>query len=374
MTLRRLFFGIIVVLLLGVDPAYAKEAEKKTASDAVPPTVMVDSVKLVSEAAPMRYVGSVEAIKHVDIVPRVTGNLQKINFTEGAIVKAGDLLYELEDTTYRAAVDGLKAQKEQLEASLRYADREYKRNSTLVQSNAVAVSSFDKARMEIDSAKASLKQLEASLTDAENTLSYTRIFAPITGRIGKSAFTEGNLITPQGGTLTDIEMIAPIYVRFSLSERIFRRDFGGMEHIRDRAVVRIRLADNTVYHEAAKITLIDNKVNSSTNTITLWATFENCNHELIPGSFVTVLVSAKAEKQLPAVLPSSLILENDGYCVYVLGDRNQVEKRKVEIGSVSDGLQIVTDGLTGTERIVVDGTHKVEPDMTVNPVSPETGK
>lgn len=374
MTLRRLFSGIIVTFLLGIGPAHAKEAEKKTEPVAPPPTVMVDSVKLVSEAAPKRYVGSVEAIKHVNIVPRVTGTLRKINFTEGAIVKADDLLYELEDTTYRAAVDGLKARKEQIEASLRYADNEYKRNSTLVQSNAVAVSSFDKARMEIDSAKANLKQLDASLTDAENTLSYTRIYAPITGRIGKSAFTEGNLITPQGGTLTDIEMIAPIYVRFSLSERIFRRDFGGMEHIRDRAVVRIRLADNAVYHEAAKITLIDNKVNSSTNTITLWATFENRDHELIPGSFVTVLVSAKEEKQLPAVMPSSLIMENDGYSVYVLVDGNKVEKRKVEVGSVSDGLQIVAKGLTGAERIVIDGTHKVEPGMTVNPVSPETEK
>lgn len=370
MTLRRLFSGFTVVVLLGGGPAHAAA----TGAEAPPPTVEADSVRMVSEAAPKRYVGSVEAIKHVDLVPRITGNLEKINFTEGDIVKAGDLLYELEDTTYRAAVDGLKAQQKQIEASLHFADLEYRRNSTLVRSNAVAVSSFDKARMEIDSAKASLKQLEAQLTDAENTLSYTRIYAPITGRIGKSAFTEGNLITPQGGKLTDIEMIAPIYVRFSLSERIFRRDFGGMEHIRDRAAVRIRLADNTLYRETAKVTLIDNKVSGATNTITMWAMFENRDRELIPGSFVTVLVSAKEEKRRPAVVPSSLVMENGGYSVYVLGDGNRVEKRKVEVGSISDGLQIVTKGLTGSERIVIDGTHKIEPGMAVNPVPPKTEK
>ncbi len=368
MTLKVSLSGLAAIMLICCTAA----ADGETGT---PPTVVVDTVKRVKEAAPKRYVGSIEPIKHVDIMPRVTGTLQKIHFTEGAMVEAGTLLYELEDTTYRAAVDALRAQREQLQASLKYADSEFRRNSTLLKSNAVAVATYDKAQMEIDAAQANLKQIEASLLDAENTLSYTKIYAPISGRIGKSAFTEGNLITPQGGKLTDIEMIAPIHVRFSLSERVFRRDFGGMEGIRDRAVIRLELADGTLYGESAGVSLIDNKINASTNTITVWAAFQNHDKQLIPGGFVTVLASAKAEKEFLAVLPSALIAEGDGFCVYALDNKNRVIRKTVQTGGVAlGGLQIILEGLDGSERIIVDGTHKTRPGSTVTPVAVETVK
>ena len=187
-------------------------------------------------------------------MPRVTGTLLRAHFSEGAEVKAGALLYELEDTSYKAAVDALKAQKEQLEATLKFAEAEYNRSSTLLKSEAVSVSTHDKAVLEINAAKARLKELTAALVDAENTLSYTKIYAPLSGRIGKSAFTGGNLITPNGGKLNDIEMTAPIYVRFSLSERVFRRDFGGLKNIREKASVRIQLADGSLYPKSASVT------------------------------------------------------------------------------------------------------------------------
>lgn len=236
------------------------------------------------------------------------------------------------------------------------------------------VSAHDKSILDIDSAQANLKQVKASLMDAENTLSYTKIHAPITGRIGKSVFTEGNLITPTGGKLTDIEMIAPIYVRFSISERVFRRDFGGQDGIKRKAVVRIQLADNTIYKETAKVTLINNKVSSSTNTITLWATFENKDHQLIPGSFVSVLVSAKADRKFCAIVPSALIMDNDGYQVYVLDKDNKATLRKVKTGGISNGKQIILEGLDGSERIIIEGTNKITPGMTVAPVSAEAVK
>lgn len=360
------FSGIAAGLVWGIA------AQAAGAAETPPPRVPVDSVKMVREAAPKRYVGSVESIRHVDIMPRITGDLRKVHFREGEMVRQGELLYELEDTTYKAAVDKLKAQKEALGAARLYAAAEYKRNSTLLESNAVAVAAYDKAQLEIDSARANLKELDAALADAENTLSYTRIHAPISGRIGKSAFTEGNLITPQGGKLTDIEMVAPIYVRFSLSERVFRRDFGGREGIRERAKVRIRLADNTLYPESARVTLVDNKVNATTNTVTVWATFANRDGRLMPGGFVTVLVSAAADRELPAVVPSALLLENDGCYLYVLDAENRAVRRKVETGGVAEGLQILRSGLDGSETILIDGTHKIRPGMTVTPVPAAT--
>jgi len=337
---------------------------------APPPTVPVMPVRKVAEAAPKRYAGAVEAIEHVDIMPRVTGTLLKTCFQEGGMVKKGDLLYELEDTTYRAAVEALRAQKEQLEAALKFADSEFKRNHRLVASKAVAVSVYDKAVLDINQARARIKEIAASLLNAENNLSYTKIYAPLSGRIGTSVFPEGNLITPAGGKMTDIVMTSPIYVRFSISERVFRKDFGGMAGIRKRAAVRVRLADNTLHNETARITLIDNKVNSSTNTITVWATFPNRNLQLIPGSFVTVLLSARQEKNHVAVIPSALVAEPSGnYFVYVLDRENKAVRRAVKTGSVADGYQIVLAGLDGSERVIADGTHKVRPGMKVNPVN-----
>lgn len=357
-----------ILCMLGI---LSSAAEART--ETLKKVVAAPAVRI-QETAPKRYVGTIESIEHVDIIPRVTGELRKINFTEGSMVKKGELLYVLEDTTYRAAVDALRAQKEQIEAALRYATTEYNRSSRLLESKAVAVSSHDKALMEIQTAKAKLKEIAASLVNAENNLSYTRIHAPISGRIGKSAFTVGNLITPQGGKLTDIEQVAPIYVRFSLSERIFRRDFGGRDGLREKAVVRLKLADGSLHPETGKVTLIDNKIGTTTNSITQWATFENRDNALLPGGFATVLVSIRPEKPLAAVVPSGLIMEENGYFVYILDSANKVIRRKVVPGGTAGGFRTVLSGLDGSERVLIDGTHKVKPGMQVDPVAPEALK
>ncbi len=328
-------------------------------------TVTAATVGLFEESTPRRYVGMVEAINAVEIMPRVTGTMMKMNFKEGSMVQAGELLYELEDTTYRAAVEELEARIEQQQAALKYADSEFKRSQKLLASNAVAVSSHDKALFDMAGARAQLKSLGAALVNAKNTLSYTRIHAPLTGRIAKSRLTEGNLVTPQEGPLTDIVSIAPIYVKFSLSERVFRRDFGGEANIRKRARVRVLLADGSAYPEVANITLIDNKINASSNTITVWATFANRNQQLLPGGFVTVLVSVADEHPLPGVLPSALVAEDSGYAIFTLTADNRVERRAVQLGKTSGDYQLIVSGLSGGERVIIDGTHKVRPGMNV---------
>ncbi len=364
MKLVKISGGLLV--LAGLLVSGVGRAAEMTGENA--PQVVVDLVASVTETTPKRYVGAVESINRVAVMPRITGELRKINFTEGSMVNAGDLLYEIEDTTYLAAVNSLKAQRENLSAALRYADTEFKRNEALLERNAVSVSTFDKALLEIDSAKAQIKQIDALLTDAENNLSYTQIHAPITGRIGKSTFTCGNLIAPAAGALTDIEMIAPIYVRFSLSERAFRK-LGGLTDICNRAIVRIQLADDSIYAEEASISLIDNKVNATTNTITVWATFANKDLALLPGGFVTVLLSERYDDARPAVTPSALVTEKDGYCVYVVNSANQVERRVVTLGELAADKQIILSGLNSGETVIVDGTHKATPGGKVTPVT-----
>lgn len=326
------------------------------------PLVAVEKAVMAESEIPRKYAGSVVAMESTDIMPRVTGTLLKTHFKEGDAVRKGMLLYELEDTTYAARVDALKAQKKALEEALLFADKEFRRSDKLVKSQASSIASHDKAVFEINSAKARLKEIEASLVDAENTLSYTRIHAPIDGIIGKSIYSNGNLITPQTGKMTNITMIAPIYVRFSISEVVLRRDFGGVKEIRNNTVIRLQLADKTLAKETAAVSWVDNQIHASSNTITLWAVFQNKDHELIPGGFVTVLLSNKNSRKHPAIRPSALLTGKAGHSVFVIGKNGEVVERRVKIGRTTpDGLQIITSGLGGDELVVVDGTHKIKP-------------
>ena len=333
-------------------------------------TVVVEKAVPVSSAAFRRYVGTVESINSVLIMPRINGELRKIHFTEGDLVEAGQLLYEIEDTTYKAAVQGLEAQLEAQQAALVYAASEHARKSELLKSSAVSASAHDLAVMEINVAKANIKRLEAALTDARNTLSYTRITAPVSGRIGKSQVSAGNLLAPQMGALTDIQQLAPIYVRFSISEKALRRDFGGIGNVKKNARVRAVLADGKVSEETAMVTLVDNKINRNSNTVTMWATFSNRNLELVPGGFVTVqLFNAGAPEGQCTVLPSALVMEDGRYFVWVLDPQNNVPVRKeVSIGETSAGRTVILEGVETGETVVVDGTHKIRTGVPVVPV------
>ena len=226
----RRFFTSAVLVVSGMINTAVLSANEPPAMPA--PTVVVEKAVPASSKPFRRYVGTVEAINSVQIMPRINGELRKIHFTEGTPVEAGQLLYEIEDTSYQAAVQGLEAQLEAQKATLEHATSEYTRKSKLLKNNAVSASSHELAVMEINVARANIKRLEAALIDAKNTLSYTRITAPVSGRIGKSIVSVGNLLAPQMGALTDIQQLSPIYVKFSISEKAMRRDFGGIENIK----------------------------------------------------------------------------------------------------------------------------------------------
>ena len=364
----RRFFALIAMIISGVFNTGILSANEQPKMPA--PTVVVEKAVPASAKAFHRYVGMVEAINSVQVMPRINGELRKIHFTEGSLVEAGQLLYEIEDTTYQTAVLGLEAQLEAQKATLAYATSEHIRKSKLLKSNAVSASSHEFSVMEINVAKANIKRLEAALSDAKNTLSYTRIISPISGRIGKSAVSVGNLLAPQMGTLTDVQQLAPIYVKFSISEKALRRDFGGIENIKKNARVRAVLADGKVSEETAPIALVDNKINQKSNTITMWATFQNRSLELLPGSFVTVqLFAADTADGQTTVLPSALVMENGKCFVWILNTQNNIPVRKeVKIGETVAGRLIILDGVKNGETVVVDGTHKIRANAPVIPV------
>ena len=164
-------------------------------------------------------------------------------------------------------------------------------------------------------------------------------------------------------------MISPIRVRFAVSESALRREFGGRDGIIKNGVIRIRLADNREYSESAKITLVDNRINQTTNTISVWAEFSNRDHQLIPGGFVTVSLSNKNRKKHTALLPSAIIIGNGTETVFVVGKDNRVSSRRVTTGKLSGKYQIITSGVTPGESVVVEGSHKLRDGMSVKTVT-----
>lgn len=280
---NKWFYGAaLFVAVIGLQAA---------APEALPPLVTVEKVASISESAGKRYVAHTEAIEEVELRARITGYIQAINFKEGDLVKQGDLLFELEDTTYRAQVQAARSLLDQIKAELKYSEDNYHRQKTLRESSAVSQSTLDDAVRLNSLNKAKLHGAEADLLDAENNLSYCKIYAPITGRIGRVTQTLGNLVTPSSEKLADIVQISPVYVNFALSERDYLSLFGNVETLRQRGNLRLTLSDDSIFTHPGRVAFIDNRVDIGTNTLSVWAVFDNPEGMLIPGGYVTMILS-----------------------------------------------------------------------------------
>lgn len=338
------------------------------------PLVVTSPAVTLHESVPQKHVGLVVAAESVDIVARITGFLEKIHFQEGGMVKQGDLLLEIEDTTYQAQLHSAEAIYQEALAALDFAKTICERNSTLHEQKAVSTTAYDDSVRGYKLAQAQAANAKARLEDARNNLSYTKIYAPISGKIGKITKTRGNLVSPASGVLVTIEKMSPIYGRFALSERIFRSEFGGEAGFRKHAGIRLKLADDTIYSEKGKVALLDNRIDPRTNTMMIWTQFENKDGQLLPGSFVSVLLTNKSVAAKAAVRQTALMTDKEGSFIYVVGANNTIEKRRVKLGQVAGDFQEILSGVNPGEIIVVEGTHKAVPGKPVTPEKFTSGK
>ena len=359
---QKLVFAVFATAFLPVLAARGAAAPEPEAAVVVQPAIKV------TEPYALKYPGKIKPVEETAIIPRVTGIIEKQLFKEGAPVKAGERLFEIEDTACRARADAVKGEIIQIRAALRYAEDNFNRQKALAETNATAQISLDSAREEFDTARGKLQAAEAELRDAENTLSYTRIYAPIDGKIGKCALTPGNLVTPSTGTLVKITMIAPIYVEFALGESIFRSQFGGMEGFARNADIRAELADGTVLPESAEVAIIDPKVDESTNTVKIWGKFANASGKLLPGSYVTVHLRRKNPGAMAGISPSALQVNRDGSFVYVMKKDGTAEARQVTVGNVNGDILEIEHGLEPGETVVVEGMNKIRPGVPLKTV------
>lgn len=211
-------------------------------------------------------------------------------------------------------------------------------------------------------AEAQLSAADAALTDAENNLSYTLIKADFDGKIGKFTYSVGNYVTPNSGALAQLTLFDPIYVTFSIGERDFLTIYGSVDDLVKNSVVRVRLSDGREYSEPAVIQIPDNKIDSQTGTIKLWARLKNNDMKLTPGSLVEVILTKKIEEEFPAVPVNAVQISRQGQYVWVVAADNSVSARPVETGSTLGSWRVITSKSVAVgETVVSAGAHKIIP-------------
>jgi RND family efflux transporter MFP subunit len=350
------------------------EADTPPPAAAVPVTVAAVLERKVTEWD--EFTGRLEAVESVEIRPRVTGYIESVNFAEGSIVKKNDLLFVIDPRPYRAALDQATAELTRAKARAELAHSDAARSEKLLAIKAVSQEEYDERLNAAREADATVAAAKAAVESAQLDLSFTRVTAPITGRISKAAVTAGNLVTGGSGAatlLTTIVSVDPIYVSFEGDEQVYlkyselaRR--GDRQSSRDAAnPVQMGLANEQGYPHTGSMVFVDNQIDPHTGTIRARASFSNKDGYFTPGLFARVKLLG--HNAYPAVLVDDRAIGTDQSqkFVYVIDDTNKVSYRKVKIGRLTEGLRIVLEGLTPGDKVVVNGMQRIHPGSVVQP-------
>jgi membrane fusion protein (multidrug efflux system) len=314
-----------------------------------------------------------------EVRPQVGGILQKRLFEEGAEVKAGDVLYQIDPATYQASYDNAKAALAKAQANAVPAKLKAQRYGALSKENAVARQDNDDAQAASRQAEAEAVACQAALETARINLAYTKVTAPISGRIGKSAFTPGALVTAsQAAALSTVQQIDPVYVDLTQPSREvlrLKREFASgrlKKSAEGKPLLKLMFEDGTPYPHVGELQFSDITVDQSTGVITLRASFPNPEHELLPGMYVRAVLEEGVEENALLVPQQAVTRDSKGGAmVMVLGAGDVVEQRPIEVGRAVGDKQLVLSGLAAGDRVIVDGLQKIKPGAPAKPSTPE---
>ncbi|AUD00248.1 efflux RND transporter periplasmic adaptor subunit (plasmid) [Bradyrhizobium sp. SK17] len=344
-----------------------------------PPMVGVVTVesKAITEATEIN--GRIQAIGRVDLSARVTAFLDEKLFVEGAEVSKGDLLFRLERAPFEADVEGKRAAVAQAQAQLENANLALDRAEQLLKSSSGSQSSADNARAAQKTAAAQLRSAQAQLRQSEISLGYTEIRSPIDGRVGRTAFTIGNVVGPASGALATIVSQDPIYVSFPISVARFlelRERFatdGGSNAVR----IRLRLPDGRLYGQVGKLNFIDINVARDTDTIVLRAIVPNPalpgrgGRELVNDELVRVVLESVKPRDVVAIPRAAVLTDQQGDFVYVVGEKDIAQQRRIKLGQSTATTAAIIEGLQVGERVIAEGIQRVRPNTPVAPAPVE---
>ena len=370
----------LVALLAAASPARAQFGPGG------PPAVGTTIVRQQAVTQSDEFVGRVQATNRVAVIARVTGFLTKQMFTEGAEVKQGDLLYQIEKPPFEADLQAKQAALAQANAQLTNATISLGRAQTLLNTVAGQRSNVDDATATQRSDAALVLAAQANLQTSQINFGYTDIASPIAGKIARTQVTIGNVVSPSSGVLTTIVSQDPMYVYFPVALRALldlRKRYaasGGVAAL----LVKLRLADGTLYEPSGHIEYIDPTVSNSTDTVNLRALIANPvipserlggqqARNLVDGEFVTVVLQGAQPVSLLAIPQAAVLANQEGSYVYLVGAGNRAIPTPVTLGQTSGALVAVTSGLKEGDVVVSDGVQRVRPNQPVSPAPAQPG-
>lgn len=335
------------------------------------PMVSVQNVEVSSYNRNKQYVGRVSAVDDVTITAQVSGYLKSRHFVEGEMVEKGQLLYQIEPSSFEAQLASAKASIAQANANLKKANMDFERAENLLPKGNISQSEFDALTAAKLGAEAQVEASEAQVKLAEVNLSYTKIVAPFAGRISESYASIGDLISPSSGILTSIVNLDPIHTNFTISER--ERLMMGIENSQgdgsgaaDGIDVEIILENQQKLDQVGRLDFIGNRIDLQTGTLAMRAIVENPDYTLLPGQHVKISLVEKNEIEVIVIPRRAVQTDLQGDFVMALREGNVVERVNVSLGAQTDAGTIVQQGLQPQDVIITKGLQRIRNGMEVS--------
>ena len=372
---RRLLVPLaVLVLAAGCVQTSAQPAPPP------PPQVTVASVIERDVTEWDEFTGRLQAVDSVEVRPRVSGLIAAVRFQEGAIVRRGDPLFEIDPRPFQAEVDRLRAELNRARATGQRAASELQTAEKLRAENAIAKEEHDRRAAFAQESTAQSAAVEAALRAAELNLEFTKVTSPIDGRVGRAIVTEGNLVSSGPGEatlLTTVVSLDPVFAYFDADEQIFLK-YTAATGPQGPAVrngrrgtelpIRMALANDEGFPRVGRMDFLDNQLDAATGTIRGRAVFRNPDGVLTPGLFVRLRLAGTKSYRGLLIQDRAVGTDLSKKFVYVVGPKNDVQYRNVTLGPIVDGLRVVRDGLEAGESVIVNGLQRVRPGVQVTPV------
>ena len=372
MSYPRALTRAVLCMLLSLMLLACEEGGKGAPGSSGPREVVIIKLEPRREVYTTALAGRIASFQVAEVRPQVGGILQQRLFTEGADVKAGQALYQIDPATYEAALDSAQAALMKAEANVTPARLKAERFRELLAIKAVSKQEYDDAQAAFKQAEADVAVNRAAVKTARINLEYTKVRSPISGRIGKSAFTPGALVTAnQAQALTSVRQLDPVYVDITQSSQDLlrlRAQFtnGELRSAAEEAPVRLKLENGAMYPHEGRLQFTDVSVDESTGMVSLRALFPNPEHILLPGMYVRAVIAEGVDENALLVPQRALRRDPKGQASVLLVDGGgKVDVRLVDVGrTVGDSWQVLS-GLKPGDRVIVEGGQNVRPGMSV---------
>lgn len=357
------------VLLVGCDDGVAQNAVPQA------PAVSAADVVVKSISQWDSFNGRIEAVESVQLRPRVSGYIDKVNYADGQEVKKGEVLFTIDDRTYRAALEQAQASLARAKTQASLARSEANRTDKLVNTNVVSREEWEQRRSAATQAQADIRAAQAAVDAAQLNLDFTNVTAPIEGRASRALITSGNLVTAgdSASVLTTLVSLKTVYVYFDVDEATYlhyqnlARSGQGASSNHLALPVEIGLVDEEGYPHQGKVDFLDNQLTPSTGTIRMRALLDNAQRQFTPGLFARVRLPGSAEFNATLIDDKAVLTDQDRKYVYIVDKDGKAQRRDITQGRLAAGLRIVQQGLNPGDKVIIDGLQKVfMPGMPVN--------